>query len=97
MTLEELASAFQRVVDEAERFSHLQITREILSVRERMSMILDRVQGEKFVRFENLLVKEEGRMGLVVTFVAILELIKEEMLSIVQNEPFATIHVRSAA
>ncbi|MFC1680905.1 segregation and condensation protein A [Pseudomonadota bacterium] len=97
VTLEELVEAFQRVVDEAEMSTHLHITREVLSVRERMSMILDRVQSEKFVRFENLLVKEEGRMGLVVTFVAILELIKEEMLSIVQNEPFAPIHVRSAA
>ena len=97
MTLDEIAAAFQRVLEQAERYSHLQITREVLSVRERMSMILDRLQSEEFIRFENLFAREEGRMGLVVTFVAILELIKEEMLLIVQNEPFAPIHVRSAA
>ena len=97
VSLAELAEAFQRVVEQAERFTHLHISREVLSVRERMTMVLERIQGEEFVRFESLLVAEEGRMGLVVTFVAILELIKENMLSIVQNEPFAPIHVRSAA
>ncbi len=97
VTLDELASAFQRVIEQAEQFQHLHITREVLSVRERMSIILNRLQEQEFVRFESLFVKAEGRMGLVVTFVAILELIKEEMLFVVQNEPFAPIHVRSAA
>lgn len=97
VTLDELASAFQSVVEQAERLQHLHITREFLSVRERMSMILNRIQEQKFVRFESLFVREEGRMGLVVTFVAILELIREDMLLVVQNEPFAPIHVRSAA
>lgn len=97
VTLDEIAAAFQQVLERAERYSHLQITREVLSVRERMSMILDRLQNEEFVRFENLFATEEGRMGLVVTFVAVLELIKEEMLFLVQNEPFAPIHIRSAA
>jgi segregation and condensation protein A len=97
VTLDELASAFQRVIEQAEQFQHLHITREVLSVRERMSIILNRLQEQEFVRFESLFVKAEGRMGLVVTFVAILELIKEEMLLVVQNEPFAPIHVRSAA
>ena len=69
----------------------------MLSVRERMSIILNRLQEQEFVRFESLFVKSEGRMGLVVTFVAILELIREEMLFVVQNEPFAPIHLRSAA
>lgn len=97
VTLDELAQAFRRVLEQAERLSSLQITREVLSVRERMSAILERLQTDEFVRFENLFVQEEGRMGLVVTFVAILELIKEDLLLIVQNEPFAPIHVRSAA
>jgi len=97
VTLAELSAAFQRVVDEAEHFRHFQIHREVLSVRERMSLILNRLQEDEFIRFESLFIREEGRMGLVVTFVAILELIKEEMLFVVQNEPFAPIHVRTAA
>lgn len=97
ITLQELADAFQRVIEEAERFRHLQISREVLSVRERMTMILNRLQEQDFIRFESLFTKGEGRMGLVVTFVAILELIKEELLYIVQNEPFAPIHLRTAA
>ena len=96
VTLSELGDAFQRVLDEAERFRHLQISREVLSVRERMTMILNRLQEQDFIRFENLFTKGEGRMGLVVTFVAILELIKEDMLHVVQNESFAPIHVRTA-
>ena len=97
VALTELVAAFQSVVDEAERFQHLHINREVLSVRERMSLILNRLQEEDFVRFESLFVEQEGRMGLVVTFVAILELIKEDILFVVQNEPFAPIHVRTAA
>lgn len=97
VALTDLVAAFQSVVDEAERFQHLHINREVLSVRERMSLILNRLQEEDFVRFESLFVEQEGRMGLVVTFVAILELIKEDILFVVQNEPFAPIHVRTAA
>lgn len=95
--LDDLVNAFQRLLEEAERFRHLQITREVLSVRERMTLILERLQQEEFVRFESLFVKAEGRMGLVVTFVAILELIKEDLLQVIQNEPFTPIHVRAAA
>ena len=97
VALTDLVAAFQSVLEEAERFQHLHINREVLSVRERMSLILDRLQEEEFVRFESLFIEQEGRMGLVVTFVAILELIKEEILFVVQNEPFAPIHVRTAA
>ncbi|MDA9982595.1 segregation/condensation protein A [Gammaproteobacteria bacterium] len=96
VALDDLAAAFQSVVEEAERFQHLHIDREVLSVRERMSIILNRLQEEEFVRFESLFIVREGRKGLVVTFVAILELIKEEILFVVQNEPFAPIHVRTA-
>jgi len=97
VTLNDLAAAFQSVVEESERFQHLHINREALSVRERMSLILNRLQEEEFVEFESLFLVQEGRMGLVVTFVAILELIKEEVLFVVQNEPFAPIHIRTAA
>ena len=97
VSLSDLASAFQRVLDNAERFRNIQIDREVLSVRERMTLILDRLQQQDFVRFESLFVRSEGRMGIVVTFIAILELIKEDMLHVVQNEPFAPIHIRTAA
>ena len=97
VNLTDLTEAFQRVLEEAERFRHLHISREMLSVRERMTLVLDRLQEEDFVRFETLFTRQEGRTGLVVTFVAILELIKEDMLQAVQSGPFAPIHLRSAA
>ena len=62
-----------------------------------MTLILTRLENQEFIRFESLFTQTEGRMGLVVTFVAILELIKEDVLTVVQNEPFAPIHIRSAA
>jgi len=97
VALDELADAFARVLTNAERLKHLHVTRELLSVRERMSMILERLQTESFVRFETLFQIKEGRMGLIVTFIAILELVKDDMLIVVQNEPFAPLHVKPAA
>ena len=60
-------------------------------------MVLDRVNNTEFIDFELLFDVEEGKMGMVVTFMAILELLKEHLLLVVQNEQFATIHVRAAA
>ena len=62
-----------------------------------MSQILSRVGGEEFVEFDDLFDVSEGKMGLVVTFLAILELLKEALLVVVQAEPFASIHVKAAA
>ncbi len=97
VSLSELTAAFRRVVQRAEQLRHLHITREVLSVRERMTQILNRLDTSDFVRFESLFDVSEGRMGLVVTFVAILEMFKDELLVVVQNEPFAPIHVKGAA
>jgi len=97
VTLDELAKAFRRVMENAEHLKSLNITREVLSVRERMTRILNKLQSQDFVRFESLFDKEEGRMGLVVSFVAILELVKDEMVTVVQNEPFASVHIRNVA
>lgn len=97
VNLEELAMAFARVMEEAKRLKSLNITREVLSVRERMTRILNTIQTQEFVRFESLFDFEEGRMGLVVTFIAILELVKDNMIVVVQNEPFAPLHVRNVA
>ena len=97
VTLDQLAEAFAQVVANAARFKHLHVTREVLSVRERMTKILEQLRDQEFVRFESLFDPEEGRMGLVVTFIAILELVKDDMLTVVQNEPFAPLHIKPAA
>jgi len=91
--LADLVAAFQNVIVLAGRNKHLVVGRETLSVRERMTMILERLQSHQFTRFEDLFTKSEGRMGVVVTFVAILELVKDGILVAVQNEPFAPIHI----
>ncbi len=94
--LKELLLAFKEVMQRAEMFTHHHIQREALSVRERMSMVLAQVGTERFVEFTRLFRLEEGRMGVVVTFLAILELLKESLLEIIQTEPFAPIHVKAA-
>ena len=60
-----------------------------------MTSILDRVKGSGYIRLEELFTVAEGRAGLVVSFIAILELVRESMLVVVQNEPFAPIHVQA--
>ena len=97
VSLPELLDAFRRVLERAQLYRHHHVLRERLSVRERMTHILARIDREKFVRFEELFNPEEGRFGVVVTFVAVLELLKEALLVVVQQEPFAPIHVRAAA
>ncbi|HEX6996027.1 MAG TPA: segregation/condensation protein A [Gammaproteobacteria bacterium] len=96
VTLKELLLAFKDVLDRSSMFAHHHVQREPLSVRERMSAVLMAVQGESDVEFVKLFDPQEGRMGVTVTFLAILELVKESLLEIVQSEPFAPIVVRSA-
>lgn len=92
--MRELMLAFADVLRRAERFESHEIQREQLSTRERMSAVLAKLQGGHFVTFKSLFAPEEGRLGVVVTFLAILELTKEALIDIVQNEIFAVIHVR---
>lgn len=92
--LDEVLLAMAEVMRRAELFESHQVTRELLSTRERMSEVLERLAGGDFVAFATLFGVEEGRLGVVVTFMAILELIKESLVELVQNEPFAPIHVR---
>jgi segregation and condensation protein A len=68
---------------------------ETLSTREKMSEILVRISNQKFVPLVSLLIREEGRLGVVVTFLAIMELIKDSMIEIVQSESFGPIHIKS--
>lgn len=93
--LQELVSAFQDVVKRVEAFSHHEISPEKLSTRERMTQLLERLSAtDSFVLFPELFDVSEGKEGVVVTFLAILELVKEKMLEIVQTAAFSQLHVR---
>ena len=96
VSLDELLRAMVEVLHRAELFESHQITQELLSTRERMGEVLDRLRTSKgFVPFISLFRIEEGRLGVVVTFLAVLELVKEALVELVQNEAFAPIHVRT--
>ncbi|WP_235048522.1 MULTISPECIES: ScpA family protein [unclassified Halomonas] len=95
--LDELLGALAGILRRAELNQTHQISREGLSTRERMLAIMARLEGGHFTPFEALFTLEEGRAGVVVTFMAILELAKETLIEIVQNAPLSPIHVRSRA
>ena len=78
-------------------YSHHQIQREALSVRERMSKVLEILTADDFTDYTSLFTIEEGRRGVVVTFLALLELMKEQLIELVQSEAFASIHVKAAS
>ncbi|HUA90493.1 MAG TPA: ScpA family protein [Steroidobacteraceae bacterium] len=96
ITLQEMLVAFKDVVVRAQMFAHHHVQRERLSVGERMSDILARLGQSGFLPFMALFRPEEGRMGVTVTFVAILELMREGLIDIVQTEAYAPLHVRAA-
>jgi segregation and condensation protein A len=95
--LEEVLMSMAEVLRRSDLFESHQVSREALSTRERMSEVLERLRGAGFVPFAELFTAEEGRLGVVVTFMAILELVKEQLVELVQNEAFAPIHVRARA
>jgi len=95
--LQDLIAAFQEVMKRASMYSHHHVQLESLSVRERMSSVLSKVNTTRFTRFSELFTIEEGRMGVVVSFLAVLELVKESLLELTQSEPYAPIHVKAAA
>ncbi|MCE1115736.1 MULTISPECIES: segregation and condensation protein A [Pseudomonas] len=97
VALEEILLSMAEVMRRNDLFESHQITRETLSTRERMSQVLERLKGGEFVPFVELFAAEEGKLGVVVTFMAILELVKESLIELVQNEAFAPIHVRARA
>ncbi len=97
VTLKELLLAFHDVLKRAEMFSKLHMQREPLSVRQRMSEILSRIKASQFTGFGELFDPEEGRMGVAVTFVAILELLRESVIEVVQADAYAPLHVRAAS
>lgn len=93
--IQELVLAFKSVLKRASNFEHHEITAEVLSTRERMTRILSLLKEQKsFVDFESLFEVKEGKQGVVVTFLAVLELVKEKLIEVVQTAAFANIHVR---
>ncbi|AZS51578.1 segregation/condensation protein A [Entomomonas moraniae] len=94
VTLQELLLTVSEVLKRAELFEQHQVSREVLSTRERMTAILEKITGKGFVPFIQLFQADEGKLGIVVTFMAVLELVKESLIDLIQNEPFAPIHVK---
>ena len=97
VSLTTLLTVFAEVLSRAEMFSHHHIQREPLSVRERMSMVLERVRADEFTDFKDLFAIEEGRAGVIVALLAILELLKESLIEMVQNEINGPIYIKAAA
>ncbi len=93
--LKELLMALKETLERAELFAHHAIAREPLSVRERMTRIVDRLSADQYLPFSDLFDIEEGRGGVVVTFLAILELIKHTLVEILQNEAMGPIYVKA--
>jgi len=96
LTLKEMLLAFHDVMRRVEMFAHHHIQREPLSVRQRMSEVLGQLKAGGFREFHALFDPREGRMGVTVTFLALLEWLKESLSEIVQAEAYAPIHVRVA-
>jgi segregation and condensation protein A len=92
----DLQDAWRDILKRAKLIQHHTITREELSVREHMGMVLKKLQGRRFVAFEDLFDPANGAPVLVVTFIALLELGKETLIEITQAEAFAPIYVRLA-
>jgi segregation and condensation protein A len=97
LDLKEMLLALKDVLHRAELFGHHAIKREPLSVRQRMGELLSRLESTTFLRFETLFDPAEGRLGVVVTFLAMLELAKELLVEIVQEQPLAPIYLRAKA
>lgn len=95
--LRELLAALMKVFERAKLNASHHIEAEVLSLRERMSMVLHKIKRYEFTAFADLFDKSEGRLGVVVTFIAILELLKQSMVEMVQAEPYGPIHVKAVA
>jgi segregation and condensation protein A len=93
--LREILAALKDVMGRAELFSRHHIASEPLSVRERMSRILSALRDNPFIEFHHLFDADEGRMGVVVSFLALMELTREQLVDMVQNEPFGKIYIKA--
>ncbi len=95
LELQELLTAFKDVMVRANMHQHHYVKREGLSVRERMSNILSSLQTSQFMSFESMFKVEEGRVGVVVSFIAILELLRQNLIEIVQTEVYGSIYLKT--
>jgi segregation and condensation protein A len=93
--MNDLLMAFRDVVNRAEQFASHHVQREPLSVRERMVFVLEKLSADRFTSFLDFFDVSEGRMGVVVSFLAILELLKESMIELVQSESYAPIYIKA--
>ena len=97
LQLKDLLFAFKEVLARADMLAHHHIQAEPLSVRQRMSEVLERIKTSAFTEFKDLFDPTEGRMGVTVTFLSLLELLKEGLIELAQTEPYSPIHVRAAS
>lgn len=95
VSMQEILLALSEVMRRADLFESHQVQKEKLSTRERMTQVLDSLRGKQFVPFVSLFKAEEGKLGVVVTFLAVMELIKERLVEMVQSEAFGPIHVKA--
>ena len=96
VTMKELMIAFKDVLHRADMFSHHHVQLEQLSVRQRMADVLAGLQDREFRDFSSLFTPEEGRRGVVVTFLALLELMKQALIELIQAQAFGPIHIKAA-
>ena len=92
--LSQLLSAMRDAILRVDQRRNLQLVPETLSVRDRMNQVLTRVRSGEYVRIEEFFSVDEGRAGLIVSFLAVLELVRDRLLVVVQTEPFSPIHVK---
>lgn len=92
--LRELLTALKDVMGRAELFTHHHISHEPLSVRERMTRIMDRLRENPYMKFQQMFDADEGRMGVVVSFLALMELTREHLVELIQNESFGQIYIK---
>lgn len=97
VSMEAILRVFAEVIKRADMFSHHMVKREALSVRERMGIVLEKVNTETFTDFEELFSVEEGRGGVIVSLLAILQLVKDSLIQLVQNETNGPIYVKAAS
>jgi segregation and condensation protein A len=93
--LKELLLALKDVMQRVELTTKHQVVLEPLSIRQRMTEVLDKIRQVEFAEFSTLFSAKEGKLGIVVTFIAILELLKQTLIDIVQTEAYGTLHVKA--
>ncbi len=97
VSMDSLLRVFAEVLARADMYTHHRIQREVLSVREHMTMILDKINADDFIDFKDLFAVEEGSSGVIVSLLAILELLKDSLIDMVQNETNGPIYIKAAS